>query len=173
MHQWAKNKLVMQVAGAGFVFWLFLLCAGSHSDSDALRWHQQMHWLDKLAWYVGMAIGPALMGLIAGVAIGGRKVIAKCMDCGGKYDADTMKWGLFDPTSHTGSWRCQKCCDRYERWNEWRQRQENKYSYRNEEEKQWARRLWESDPGYMLEDVLWRGPDGKGFPAEPVNSKRL
>lgn len=39
---------------------------------------------------------------------------------------------------------------RYHKWNEWRQKKSNQFSYRNDEEKKWARDLWESYPGYLL-----------------------
>jgi hypothetical protein len=80
-----------------------------------------------------------------------------------------MLLGCHDPTDHTGHYRCRICCERYQQWNRWRLTQESVFSYRNEEEREWARQLWESDPGYLLEDEFWQGPDGKGFPDEPVN----
>ena len=58
---------------------------------------------------------------------------------------------------------------RYHMWNEWRKKQKNQFSYRDDEEKRWARELWESYPEYLLDDVFWQGPNGEGFPAEPVD----
>ena len=80
-----------------------------------------------------------------------------------------MLWGFNDATGQTGNWRWQRCRERYDHWNEWRQTQDNPFNYRNEEERKWARALWESDPGYLLEDVFWQGPNGLGFPDKPVD----
>jgi hypothetical protein len=73
-----------------------------------------------------------------------------------------------DTTEQSEHWQCRACCDRYDNWNAWRKSQNNKFSYRNDEERKWARKLWESEPGYLLEDVLWQGPDDLGFPDGPV-----
>jgi len=62
---------------------------------------------------------------------------------------------------------------RYYKWNEWRMTQDNQFSYSNAEERKWSRALWESYPGYMLDDVFWDGPDGKGFPEQPVPPMEL
>ena len=53
---------------------------------------------------------------------------------------------------------------RYYKWSDWRTKQQNQFSYRNDEEKKWAREIWESYPGYLLDDEFWPGPNGEGFP---------
>jgi hypothetical protein len=171
MFQQRKNALAMQLAGIDLVFWLLLLYPASTAETGLLRWHPHMHWVDKLVYYASMAVGPALAGFLMGVRFGGRKVFDICNECGGKFDEDTMHWGLNDRRDEKDRviyWRCQTCNKRYDEWNEWRKTQENSFSYRNEEERKWARKSWESDSGYLLEDVFWQGPNGKGFPDQPV-----
>lgn len=162
--QQQKNTRAMQIAGGCLVLWLLLLYSASTAETGLLKWHAHMHWLDKLVWYVLVAIGPALAGFLIGVGLGGRKVLADCKECGGKYDVDTMLLVSTGPEQ----WRCQKCCERYDQWDEWRKTQDNPFNYRNGQERKWARMLWESDPGYLLEDELWQGPNGLGFPDKPV-----
>jgi hypothetical protein len=169
MYQQEKNNLAMQVAGAGLLFWSLYLCAGRIPGSGVLGAQEHMHWFDKLFGYACIALGPVLAGFIVGVAVGNRKVYGPCGECGGRFDKDTMVWRFDDRAGHTAHFMCQACRERYEKWNKWRLTQENSFSYRNDEERAWARYLWESDPGYMLEDVFWQGPDGKGFPDAPVN----
>jgi hypothetical protein len=162
-----KNTLAMQVAGLGLAFWLLSLYPASTAETGLLRWHAHMHWFDKLVWYGFMAMGPALAGFLFGVGFGGRKALGNCKECGGKYDKDTMLWVL--NLTGPGHWQCQRCRERYDQWDKWRKSQGNPFSYRNEEERKWSRTLWEADPGYLLEDVLWQGPNGMGFPDQPVD----
>src|SRR5712692_1916844 len=118
MFQQRKNTRAMQMTGVGLVFWLFLVYRASTAETGLLRWHAHMHWFDKLFWYTSMAIGPGLAGFLLGVGFGGRKVLARCSDCGGKGDVDTMHWRVNYATDQSGHWRCQRCCERYNRWNE-------------------------------------------------------
>jgi hypothetical protein len=119
-----------------------------------------------------MAIGPGLVGFLFGVGFGGRKVLGNCKECGGKCDVDTMPWDLGTnfATGRSGGWWRQTCRERYAHWEQWRKTQDNSVSYRNEEERKWARDLWESDPGYLLEDVIWQGPERLGFPDQPLDT---
>ena len=104
-----KNTLVMQLSDLSLGIWLLLLYPASTAETGLLRWRPHMHWADKLAWYVLMALGPVLAGFMVGVAFGGRKVYRNCKSCGGKFDVDTMYWSFEDATGGVGSWRCQKC----------------------------------------------------------------
>jgi hypothetical protein len=169
MFQAQKNRFAMQLAGFGLVLWLLSLYPASTAEAGALKWHPHMHWFDKVVWYTIVAVGPVLAGFLLGVGYGGRKVIGNCKDCGERADVDTMRWYFSDMAGQSGHWRCSKCCERYNQWNEWRKTQANQFSYRNEEERKWARMLWESDPGYFYEDEFWQGPNGMGFPDQPVD----
>jgi hypothetical protein len=169
MYARERNVVIMSVVGASLAFWVVLVLTGRDAETSLLRWHPHMHWLDKVAWYVIMAVGPLLAGFVLGVAVGGHKSLQKCKECAETSDLETMHWCWDDATGKSGYWRCHKCGERWEKWNEWRQTQDNPFNYRNEQERVWSRRLWEAASGYFLEDVFWEGPTGKGFPDKPVD----
>ena len=96
----------MQLTGFGIALWLMFLWEGNHAELGIARWRPQMHWLDKLAWYIFMAVGPMLLGFLLGVALGGRKRYANAK-AAGKFDAETMK--LIDDPGQQAYWGCRKC----------------------------------------------------------------